>query len=814
MPRVPGCEAVYEVADQWRERCLVQDKSLLWPDLEEPTWSVENLELARDVVLALRVAKSATGGDYETAFSDQSTAVRRCIGDAFAVFYLFPGDLNVSHKIGMVQYSASWSQQPYVFDLVEQAIKESIGAKEGTLFQQGFQLMRHASLALFLETGRRIKAESVDILDHRAIEATIKDASNKIPGSSSGRNMLLHLLFPEEFEPIFNDKLKARIASAPAFSRFASSADADERLRQIRIALSGETPNEDFNFFDYEVLAEWRNDGPSRDRADRDLVGSPIKIAFNEFAALPQNQLTIAVRRVRSMQLRSLLGRVQGLTLEDFNDDIWPLEVTTTLVSKGESLKIMDRDLDDETVSLLADALSDGDLRLRGNYIWRPSTGIFAPMIDQNRRAESLQTALEVLNDDRLEPVEKARQISDIPGFGISTASGLVMTKHPEEFAIYNKQSIAGVKQLGMPADSLEAFQDSVKTLKEELAAPDFLELDWFLYLIANNRIDIGIEPPVSETSTLQGLVYLNEIEVFSIQSLLENKKQLIFEGPPGSGKTFIADKFARFFTGNPLDGDHDDRIELVQFHQSYGYEDFVQGIRPETSGGQLTYHVQPGIFLEMCERAESRPDETFVLIIDEINRGNLSRIFGELLMALEYRDKPVRLANTWLDAMGTSRSHLRIPDNLFLIGTMNSTDRSLAMIDYALRRRFYFYPLRPVVGTTAPVLERWLQQSGIPPAEQHQLLAYFIDINRKISNALTDDYQIGHSYFMREQITTDAELRQVWEFALKPLLHEYFHTVRGGADRVEEFAPWQLRAIGETSDLEPHRDGLSPDEV
>lgn len=600
MPRVPGCEAVYEVADQWRERCLIQDKSLLWPDLEEPTWSVENLERARDVVLALRIAKSATGGDYETSFSDQSTAVRRCVGDSFAVFYLFPGDLKVNHKIAMVQYAASWSQQPYAIDLIERAITESIGAKEGTLFKQGFQLMRHSSLALIFETGRRIKAESVTVLDRSAIEATIKDASSEIPGSSSGRNMLLHLLFPEEFEPIFNDRLKTSIASAPDFSRFTSADDADERLFAIRESLEEQLDKTAFSFFDEPVRKLWRPD-------------------------------------------------------------------------------------------------------------------------------------------------------EDVP-FDANRSSSEVEPLVPEQ-----------------------------------------------------------VDPAIEE---LAEKINLMPLHIRKIGDLLVAKKQFIFEGPPGSGKTFIADKFARYFTGNPLDGDHDDRIELVQFHQSYGYEDFVQGIRPETSGGQLTYHVKPGIFLEMCERAESRPDEKFVLIIDEINRGNLSRIFGELLMALEYRDKPVRLANRWVDSQGTSRSNLQIPENLYLIGTMNSTDRSLAMIDYALRRRFYFYPLRPVVGDTAPVLERWLAQSDIPPAEQHQLLTYFIDINRKISDALTDDYQIGHSYFMREQITTDTELRQVWEFALKPLLHEYFHSVRGGSDRVEEFAPWTLRASVKISDLDPRGDGLSPDEV
>jgi 5-methylcytosine-specific restriction enzyme B len=147
------------------------------------------------------------------------------------------------------------------------------------------------------------------------------------------------------------------------------------------------------------------------------------------------------------------------------------------------------------------------------------------------------------------------------------------------------------------------------------------------------------------------------------IKELLEAKRQVIFEGPPGSGKTYVEEKFARWFTGQPVDDNTplDEHVEIVQFHQSYGYEDFVQGIRPETnSEGQLVYRVRDGIFLDMVERALANPEERFVLIIDEINRGNLSRIFGELLLLLEYRGQRVRLPYGSGDA-----AYLTIPENL-----------------------------------------------------------------------------------------------------------------------------------------------------
>jgi 5-methylcytosine-specific restriction protein B len=283
---------------------------------------------------------------------------------------------------------------------------------------------------------------------------------------------------------------------------------------------------------------------------------------------------------------------------------------------------------------------------------------------------------------------------------------------------------------------------------------------------------------------------HIPKVEWSGIENLLRSKKQIIFEGPPGSGKTYVARLFARYMAGVGLGDEETDRVEIVQFHQSYGYEDFVAGIRPVTSAsGQLTYRSQPGIFLEMCERAAARPDETFVLIIDEINRGNLSRIFGELLYGLEYRDQTVRL-QTPVEMDDKVVEQLRIPSNLYLIGTMNSTDRSLAMIDYALRRRFYFWRLMPTESGQAPVLRRWLDaQSEVSPLGRARLHDAFVELNERISGNLGEDYQIGHSYFMlgNGEIEDPAAHARVWRHAIEPLLREYFHTRSDAGATIEQ---------------------------
>ena len=330
------------------------------------------------------------------------------------------------------------------------------------------------------------------------------------------------------------------------------------------------------------------------------------------------------------------------------------------------------------------------------------------------------------------------------------------------------------------------------------LSGRDLVPADWD---------DVLVDRPVPEPSTLApptlddlaAATHLDRAELEELEGLLLDKKQLVLEGPPGSGKTYLADLLARWFVGAPLTGEADERVETVQFHQSYGYEDFVQGIRPVTDeGGQLRYRVVPGIFARLCGLAARNPDRRFVLVVDEINRGNLARIFGELLLLLEYRDKRVRLPyGAGDDGAGAS---LAIPRNLYLIGTMNATDRSLALIDYALRRRFYFYRLLPVAGGRAPVLERWLEKQDLPEEDRRAVLGIFLALNARIERELSADFQVGHSYFMRHDLGTPAGLDRLWRRAVLPLLEEYFHGARDRDAALAGFAFDRLLAASEAA--------------
>lgn len=313
-----------------------------------------------------------------------------------------------------------------------------------------------------------------------------------------------------------------------------------------------------------------------------------------------------------------------------------------------------------------------------------------------------------------------------------------------------------------------------------------------------NGGGDGGIDPK-SKLTALAAATHMDPADLIEIESMLEAKRQIVLEGPPGSGKTFLADLFARYFVGAPLNEEPDERVETVQFHQSYAYEDFVQGIRPLTDeDGHLHYRVVPGIFMRLCELAARNTNKRFVLIIDEINRGNLSRIFGELLLLLEYREKRVRLPYSAAEG-GAGNDYLSIPSNLFLIGTMNSTDRSLAQIDHALRRRFYFYRLLPVVDGEAPILARWLEKQDLPPESQREILQLFIALNERINHELTPDFQVGHSYFMQPDIATAQGHDRAWRRAIRPLLEEYFHGRRDRDELLSEFTPERLSAVLKT---------------
>lgn len=264
--------------------------------------------------------------------------------------------------------------------------------------------------------------------------------------------------------------------------------------------------------------------------------------------------------------------------------------------------------------------------------------------------------------------------------------------------------------------------------------------------------------------------VYMTEERYETLVNVLRNKKNIILQGAPGVGKTFAARRLAWSMMGEK----DDSRIEFVQFHQNYSYEDFMMGYKPVEDGFELKY----GIFYRFCQKAANQPDKEFFFIIDEINRGNMSKIFGELLMLIEkdYRGTKMTLAYNGLP--------FSVPKNLYIIGMMNTADRSLAMIDYALRRRFSFFEIEP--GFDSQGFIRY--QNGLNSETLDELISKVKELNRKIAadKSLGRGFCIGHSYFCGRDVCTDEWLHSVVDYDILPMLSEYWF------DDENEFQRWK----------------------
>lgn len=244
---------------------------------------------------------------------------------------------------------------------------------------------------------------------------------------------------------------------------------------------------------------------------------------------------------------------------------------------------------------------------------------------------------------------------------------------------------------------------------------------------------------------------------------LLWDRKQLILYGPPGTGKTFLAREIAGQLA-------EPSAVKLVQFHPSYTYEDFFEGFRPVQRGnGQLAFELRPGPFRRLVEAARQHPSDPYILIIDEINRANLAKVFGELYFLLEYRDHPI-------DLLYSAESDFVLPPNVFVVGTMNTADRSIALVDAAMRRRFAFVELHPAEPPTAGLLLSWLTQLIKNEDVEHNLDAPLLleALNARIEDR---DLAIGPSYLMRTGIYRHEEgLGRVWETSILPLLAEHHY--------------------------------------
>lgn len=272
-----------------------------------------------------------------------------------------------------------------------------------------------------------------------------------------------------------------------------------------------------------------------------------------------------------------------------------------------------------------------------------------------------------------------------------------------------------------------------------------------------------AVEYPAYTPEDFLSEVYMDAERYGTLANVLRAKKNIILQGAPGVGKTFAAKRLAYSMMGVK----DAERVMMVQFHQSYSYEDFIEGFRPNAQG----FDLEKGTFYSFCKKAQDDSDNDYFFIIDEINRGNLSKIFGELFMLIENDKRGPRNTLQLL----YSHELFYVPSNVYLIGMMNTADRSLAMLDYALRRRFAFFELRPAFDTESFAA----YQEGFASEKFDRLVACVVKLNEAIASdeSLGDGFCIGHSYFCRmsPDDVTDEKLSEIVDYELVPMLREYW---------------------------------------
>ena len=411
---------------------------------------------------------------------------------------------------------------------------------------------------------------------------------------------------------------------------------------------------------------------------------------------------------------------------------------------------------------------------------------------------------------DQLYLDDRPRKVKGYAGVNISRALAIC---HPRSFLpvhrnVGNLGRAKMLSKLGLPAPlgstPGQRVVDANNRLREHLE-PHFGDdtlamgafLGWLLELPDKKDPNGSIDLTELADELLVEVDFLDDIV-----SLLKDKGQVILYGPPGTGKTFLARALAEVLA--PDDGCR----TLVQFHPSTSYEDFFEGYRPAGTGdnGGIRYELMKGPLARMAERAEDS-DQRHVMIIDEINRGNLPRVLGELLFLLEYRDEIVQTLYR------PEEEPFSLPDNLWFIGTMNTADRSIALVDAALRRRFHFVPFFPDSGPMEGLLGRWLEREDEPA-----WVGRLVDaVNDELKEVLGGSHLLlGPSHFMKAYgsslDTQRRRLRRIWEYNIEPFIEDQFF---GDPDQIAHFrfdAVMGRKGPAAESDVDASDDGDDPE--
>ena len=769
-----GAEKVYAAAEKWVEGALRADDSLFTPG--KAIWSSRWLgELHERFLNHPDESSDSFLEKLQQQLADSPPEVYQLMGEVLYFYFLIVTTKNSTNEQRVIDTVLGWSPSPA--EIPQELV---VGLTPGIANPgQYFHTRRPFQVGFLIEFVESWKEKGPDE-QHRLLvdpwefkgfvmrlnfrSALLQGYPNK---PRTQREALLHLAFPDTFEAIVSVDHKEKIAGTFAKFVAAPEEDVDRKLEQIRPRLEPQYGSSNYLFYEPDIRVQWDTSETdngnlwdefvrrAREHVDIGRLESevPYKVEIGRRLAQARKAVLDGVdewgRMVNAGMTNSMNNLIHYIQISKFHD--WMNESSDDALIALQALWTQDDVSVAERVSDFADLFPSSVARGAGT------------------RANVASVLLMGLD------------VEQYPPFRVT-----VFTQAYER---------TGYDQPEQDADEAALYEHALSFLDR------FIEEAQTRGLTLRHRLDAqslvwaisGPNGPPASIEALAGDLLWETGELQKIVDGLKDKRQAIFQGPPGTGKTYVAKRIAEWCR------EHGGDFQIVQFHPSYSYEDFVEGFRPTlTDGGQAGFKLTKGPLRRIAEKAESNPDATFILVIDEINRGNVAKVLGELYFLLEYRDEKVGLQY--------SNEQFSLPRNLWFIGTMNTTDRSIALVDAALRRRFYFFGFFPDELPVKGLLDRWLKENN-PEAKW---VADLVDLaNRKLEDR---HLGIGPSHFMKKDPRLDENrVRFIWEQAIIPYIEEQCF---GDEEKLKEFAYDRLKRELDGTALKPDAGSGQPEGV
>jgi 5-methylcytosine-specific restriction protein B len=698
-------------------------------DGRTPTWTAAAAsELLERLERGVADSKAPMMTNLRQNLADASRAAKQ-----LAVELLFLQSLPLAHEVkslkvkrARVAEAASWLEPPLELpqELYEGmtdhgVIRDRTAEFNWTIWDHLKWLCRFVQHIDQQSTNAMTKALKDPLAFHQLTAGTPDD-------QPAIRRSIEYLAWPSYFEPVVADVERQEIRDAFASLVGGAKGDSEEEItadiHRIRLYLDKQA-GQRIDWYARQLVSQWRKVGDPGRRAWLLRTHHDVKDLLEAWHQ--HEKVTLDVEHLRLLAAGVTAGLVQNAVDEDY-----------------KHLGYVEREDNKTAVFAFLTVMKPGDLVLYqhagavrlGGVLGEPEHN------EDNRRMRRKVRWFDEAHSMADLPRHVQRQLAT-PGIIVDVTRVVQALQ-----ALLPAEAEAEADDAATPAAVVEPVPEGFRPLTEEFAASLHMDLE-----------------PLQE-----------------IAELLEENRQLVLYGPPGTGKTYLAKHLAAELAGDPTD----ERVKLVQFHPSYAYEDFFEGFRPDkTDEGQVSFKLVAGPLRRLAEEAAKPGNENkpYFLIIDEMNRANLAKVFGELYFLLEYRDDRIYLQYS-------PNEPFTLPDNLYIIGTMNTADRSIAMMDAAIRRRFSFIELHPKTEPVKGSLLRFLQARNLDTTP-----ALLLDALNDAIDEWDRDLMIGPSYFMKKAAQTPSGLRRIWKYELMPLLEEHYHGQLNRAQLQERFGLEQL---------------------